>query len=235
MRLDKLLSECGLASRKEAAGYAKSGRITVNGAVERSISRHIDPEADCITFCGERVVYEPFVYIMLNKPQGYISATEDGRLPVVTELLSPELQKKGLFPSGRLDRDTVGFMLLTNDGVLSHRLLAPRRHVEKTYFFRVDDPIPAGTEERFSAGIAIGSDEVCKPARLTVSEDRLSGEIVLTEGKYHQIKRMMLAVGTHICYLRRITFGGLRLDEALAEGEYRPLTADELLLLRAQG
>ncbi len=234
MRLDKLLSECGLASRKEAAGFAKGGRITVNGEVERSISRHIDPERDTVTFCGERVLYRPFTYIMLHKPQGYISATEDGRLPVVTELLSPELQRLGLFPSGRLDRDTVGLMILTNDGVLSHRLLSPRRHVEKVYAFRVDDPIPPNTEEAFLTGITIGENEICKPARLSVSADRLSGEITLTEGKYHQIKRMMLAVGTHICYLSRLSFGGVRLDPALKCGEYRHLTEDEVALLRSQ-
>ncbi len=231
MRLDKLLSECGLASRKEAAGYAKRGRITVNGEVEKSISRHIDPEKDAVVFADTPVVYRRFTYIMLNKPAGYISATEDGRLPVVTELLSPELQKLGLFPSGRLDRDTVGLMLLTNDGALSHRLLSPRHHVEKTYEFCAERRFPEGVEETFLSGMTIGGED-CKPARLCLDPDRTSGCITLTEGKYHQIKRMFLALGNKVTFLKRITFGSLHLDESLAEGDYRHLTEEEVEALR---
>lgn len=231
MRLDRYLSACGLLSRREAAAAARAGRITLNGTPLRRADLHIDEQNDRVALDGCEVVYRAYEYILLNKPSGYVSATEDGRLPCVTELLSPVLQKKGLFPCGRLDRDTVGLMLLTNDGDLSHRLLSPRHHVEKVYAFSCEPPLPTGAEEVFSSGMRLG-DEVCKPALLVCNETRDSGRITLTEGKYHQVKRMTEALGSRITALERISFAGIPLDPTLARGEYRPCTQEEIDRLR---
>lgn len=227
MRLDRYLSASGLLSRREAAVAARAGRITVGGVPVRRVDMHIDENSDCIALDGVEISYRQYEYIWLNKPAGYVSATEDRSLPYVTELLSPVLQKKGLFPCGRLDRDTVGLMLLTNDGDLSHRLLSPRHHVEKVYAFCCDPPLPEGAEERFATGMTIGGEE-CKPALLVCDEGRASGRITLTEGKYHQVKRMTEALGSRITYLERISFAGIPLDPNLARGEYRPATEEEI-------
>lgn len=232
MRLDKLLADSGLLSRKEAGNAVKRGMVTVNGEKARSSSLHIDPEQDCVCYRGEKILYRPFTYVMLNKPAGYISATEDGKLPVVTSLLSEELQKIGLFPSGRLDRDTVGLMILTNDGVLSHKLLSPRRHAEKVYYFEAESPLIPEAEELFSGGMQIGG-ETCKPALLSAESDRTRGTVTLTEGKYHQIKRMFLSVGNRITFLKRLSFGGVTLDPTLESGAYRLLTDEEIEALRS--
>ena len=232
MRLDKLLADSGLLSRKEAGNAVKRGYVTVNGTKVSSSSLHIDPEKDEVLLRGEKILYRPFTYVMLNKPAGYISATEDGKLPVVTSLLSEERQRIGLFPSGRLDRDTVGLMILTNDGVLSHKLLSPRRHAEKVYYFEAEAPLLPEAEALFSAGMVIGG-ERCKPALLSADEGRRCGTVTLTEGKYHQIKRMFLSVGNRITFLKRLSFAGVSLDPALKPGEYRLLTEQEIDALRA--
>ena len=231
MRLDKFFSTMGLLSRKETAAAARAGRITVNGEVIRRADEHINEELDRIALDGAPVGYTEFDYFWLNKPSGYVSATEDGRFPCVTELLPPPYDKRGLFPCGRLDRDTVGLMLLTNDGELSHRLLTPRHHVKKEYRFTCDAPLAADAEERFAKGIALGG-EVCKPASLVCDGDRCGGVITLTEGKYHQIKRMVEACGSHVTYLERISFAGMTLDPSLLRGELRPLTDEEIERLR---
>lgn len=233
MRLDRFLSELGLLSRKEAAAAARAGRLAVNGETVRRTDRHIDEKGDTVTLDGTPIGYRRFEYIWLNKPAGYVSATEDGNLPCVTALLSAQLQKRGLFPCGRLDRDTTGWLLLTNDGQLSHRLLSPRRHVEKVYRFTCDTPLPDGAEERFRAGIEIDGGELCKPAVLHTTPDRKGGEITLTEGKYHQIKRMVEALGSRVTALQRVSFAGIPLDPALAAGEWREATAEEIERLRA--
>lgn len=230
MRLDKFFSELGLLSRKETQAAARAGLITVNGSAIKTPALHIDPDADTVTLRGERVVYRRFTYVMLNKPRGYISATEDGNLPVVTSLLPEQLQRMGLFPSGRLDRDTVGLMILMNDGVLSHRLLSPRHHAEKVYFFRCENPLTANDVDAFAAGITLDGESL-KSAALVPETDGLSGTVTLTEGKYHQVKRMFLQRGNKITYLQRIAFGGLSLDPALREGEWRYLTEDEIRTL----
>ena len=227
MRIDKFISESGVASRKDASRAARSGGVTVDGEVCRDLSRHIDPERACVTYLGRRIEYRRFTYVMLNKPEGYVSATEDSRLPAVTELLSDELRKIELFPVGRLDRDTVGMMILTNDGATAHSLLSPRRHVTKEYRFECDLPLPEGTEERFAECITLADGYECKPAGLICNPDRRGGVITLTEGKYHQIKRMVAASGSHVTYLERITFAGIPLDPSLARGEWRYLTAEE--------
>ena len=231
MRIDKLISESGIASRKEAARVARSGGVLVDGVAVRDLSKHIDPECCEVVYLGRRIDYRRFTYVMLNKPEGYVSATEDSRLPVVTELLSPELRKMELFPVGRLDRDTLGLMILTNDGQSAHDLLSPRHHVEKEYIFRLDTPLPLGTEERFAECVTLADGYECKPAGLVCDPDRLGGRITLTEGKYHQIKRMMASVGSHVTYLERVRFADIHLDASLARGEWRLLTAEEERML----
>ena len=232
MRLDKLFTTVGLLSRREAAIAVRRGEVTVNGVPARSADMKVEPERDVIALRGEEVVYREFVYLWLNKPAGYVSATEDGRLPVVTELVPEAYRRLSLFPCGRLDRDTVGLLLLTNDGALSHALLSPRRGVEKVYRFAVGAPLPKEAEERLAAGMTLG-EEVCKSARLTANADRMGGTVILTEGKYHEVKRMMAALGAPITYLERVAFAGIPLDPTLPRGEVRPLTEEELAILKA--
>jgi len=231
MRIDKFISESGIASRKEAARAARSGGVLVDGEPCRDLSRHIDPERCEVVYLGRRISYRRFSYVMLNKPEGYVSATEDSRLPVVTELLSDELRRIELFPVGRLDRDTVGLMILTNDGASAHDLLSPRHHVTKEYRFRCDEPLPEGTEARFADSVTLADGYECKPAGLVCDPDRTGGVITLTEGKYHQIKRMIAASGSHVTYLERTRFADIPLDPTLARGEWRYLTEDEERLL----
>ena len=227
MRLDKLLSECGIASRKESAKAAKAGQILVNGLPATKADMQVDPTTDSVIFCGREVVWRKFVYVMLNKPDGYVSATEDSRgEQVVTSLLPEEYQKMGLFPCGRLDKHTLGLMLLTNDGQLSHRLLSPKRHVAKTYAFHVKFPLSEADVSALESGVDIGG-YLTKPCRIELTGER-EGRITIIEGKYHQIKLMMEAVHNQITYLERITFGPLLLDAALQRGEWRELTAEEI-------
>ena len=230
MRLDKLLSECGIASRKESAKAAKAGQILINGTPATKADMQVDPATDSIIFCGRAVKWQQFVYVMLNKPDGYVSATEDARgEQVVTQLLPEEYQKRGLFPCGRLDKHTLGLMLLTDDGQLSHRLLSPKRHVAKTYAFRVKFPLSEADVSALEAGVDIGG-YVTKPCTVKLRDER-EGQITLTEGKYHQIKLMMEAVHNQITYLERITFGPLSLDSTLSRGEWRELTEAEIKAL----
>lgn len=231
MRIDKFISDVGLASRKETALAAKRGLLLVDGVPERDASRHINPSSQKITFMGKTVEYRRFVYVMLNKPEGYVSATEDSRLPVVTELLSEELKRRGLFPVGRLDRDTVGMMILTDNGQLAHTLLSPKRHVKKEYSFDCADPLPNHAEDSFREGITLADGYECKSANLICRPDRLGGVITLTEGKYHQIKRMIASFGNKVTRLERISFAGIPLDRRLSRGVWRYLTEDEINLL----
>ena len=233
MRIDKFLSECGLASRKESAKAAKSGGITVNGAVVKDTAKHIDPEKDKVTFLGREVEYHRFIYILLNKPEGYVSATEDKQHPFVTELLPEEYRKMGLFPVGRLDKDTLGLMLLTNDGKNAHMLLSPKHHVEKEYRFTCKAPLAPDAEQIFEKGITLGDGYECKSARLVSDADRLGGCITLTEGKYHQIKRMLGVIDNRIVTLERIRFANLTLSEGMERGEWRHLTKEEIETLLA--
>lgn len=229
MRLDKFLSDTGRLSRKEASIAVKRGRVTIDGAVFRDPSKHIDPDNSAVTLDGEAITFKRFTYILLEKPEGYISSTESGGQTVM-KLLPPEYSKKGLFPCGRLDRDTTGVLLITDDGEMAHLLLSPRRHVSKVYRFALTVPAPPETEERFLSGITIG-DEECAPSPVVFDPGRTSGEITLTEGKFHQVKRMFTAVGTEVVELRRIKFGPLTEDGTLSAGEWRELTADEVAAL----
>ncbi len=231
MRIDKFLSDMGVATRKEAKAAAKRGGIEVDGVKVTDPSRHIDPEAVSVSYLGKPIEYRKYTYIMLNKPEGYVSATEDERLPVVTELLPPELQRLSLFPVGRLDRDTVGLMILTNNGPLAHSLLSPRRHVKKSYGFSLAEPMRGGAEEEFRNGVVLADGYECKSAEIVLDPDRTGGVITLTEGKYHQIKRMAAAMGNKITRLERITFGPLSLDNSLGRGEWRFLTEGEIEFL----
>ena len=233
MRLDKFLVSTGRISRSDAGRAARGGKITVNGIVEKKADRHIDPDKDVVTLCGERIVYRRYTYILLNKPSGYVSATEDGRDPTVLTLLPEDLQRIGLFPCGRLDKYTLGLMLLTNDGELSHKLLSPRHHVEKRYAYTCRLPLSKEDMEQLELGVELEDGYVTKPARMIAEAESQRGVIVLTEGKYHQIKRMFEAVGNKIETLERVTFGPISLDPALSRGEWRYLTDDEIALLQS--
>ena len=231
MRIDRFLSDMGIASRRESAAAAKRGQITVDGEVVRDPSRHTDSDSATVIYMGRRVDYARHVYVMLNKPEGYVSATEDSRLPVVTELLSDELKRMELFPVGRLDRDTVGLMILTNNGPLAHSLLSPKHHVKKEYYFKCAEPLVADAEARFRDRITLADGYECKEAELVADPDRMGGVITLTEGKYHQIKRMIASTGNAVTFLERISFAGIPLDRTLSRGEWRMLTDTERALL----
>lgn len=231
MRLDRMLSECGVASRTESSKAVRSGKVTVNGVPAKKSDLKVETETDVICYCGKTVHYRKYVYVLLNKPAGYVSATEDGKEPVVTLLLPEEYRKMGVFPCGRLDKNTVGLMLLTNDGPLSHRLLAPKSHVAKQYRFRVKFPLSEADCKHLTAGIDIG-DYVTKPCEIRL-EDQTEGILTLTEGKYHQIKRMMEAVHNQIVFLERISFGPLTLDGLRQRGDWRELNEDEIARLNA--
>ena len=227
MRLDKFMVSTGKLSRSEAGRAARAGRIVVNGVAVKKADSAVDPETDVIALDGEVLTYRRYTYILLNKPDGYVSATEDGRDPTVVTLLPDELQRIGLFPCGRLDKHTLGLMLLTNNGEVAHRLLSPKRHVAKRYAFRVKFPLTAEECARFEGGLVLEDGYETKPAQIELGEDMRSGHITLVEGKYHQIKRMMEALHNQITYLERVSFGPLTLPEELGRGEWRELTPEE--------
>ena len=229
MRLDKMIASTGLASRSQISGAVRGGRVLVDGVVAKKADMQVDPDRVSVVYCGTPVCYRQFTYIMLNKPEGYVSATEDGKFPTVVELLPPEQQKIGLFPCGRLDKNTLGLMLLTNDGDTSHRLLAPKSHVTKTYAFKLKFPLSDEDITALESGVDIGG-YVTAPCQVQRIAER-EGHITLTEGKYHQIKLMMEAVHNQVTYLERVTFGPLVLDASLARGEWRYLTDEEIALL----
>ncbi len=235
MRLDKFLTVTGTASRSEAAKAVRRGGVLVDGRAANSPAMQIDPETCTVEYNGERVVYRQYTYIMLNKPQGVVSATDDGRDRTVLDLLPEKLQRLHLFPCGRLDKNTVGLMLLTDNGELSHRLLAPKSHVAKSYRFEAEKEISEADREALETGVYIAGGYLTKPARVELDGDRRHGIITITEGKYHQIKLMLEAVDNKILHLGRITFGPLVLDETLDEGEWRFLTDAEIEELESHG
>lgn len=230
MRIDKFLSECGLASRTESSKAAKAGQVIVNGEVVKKADIHINPETDKVIFMGREVIYRKFTYVMLNKPDGYISATEDGDGATVMELLPKEFLKMGMFPCGRLDKDTFGLLIITNDGETAHKLLSPKHHVPKTYKFMSGFVLSPEDKAKLERGVDIGG-YVTKPSEITIDSSGISGEITITEGKFHQIKRMFESVGNKIMYLERISFGNILLDELLGRGEWRYLTDSEITAL----
>ena len=218
----------GVATRTESSRAARAGLILVNGKPVKKADVHIDPEKDIITYCGRKIEYRKYTYILMNKPDGVVSATEDGRDKTVIDLLPEELQKLNLFPCGRLDKHTLGLVMLTDDGDLAHRLLSPKHHVKKKYRFESKFPLTDEEIEYLEKGATLEDGYVTKPSRIELFEDKRSGYITLTEGKYHQIKRMLESVNNKITYLERITFGPLALDEKLARGEWRFLTQNEI-------
>jgi len=229
-RLDKVLAGTGRWSRREVKLLVRQGLVRLNGAAAGSAEEKCDPETAVITVNGETVVLRRFTYVLLHKPGGVLTATEDRRQETVMELLPQELRRVGLAPVGRLDKDTEGLLLLTNDGELAHRLLSPKYHVEKRYFARVDGELSAADTEAFARGMTLGDGLECLPAGLEVLPDRVC-IVTLREGKFHQVKRMLAARGAPVLYLKRLSMGPLTLDDSLAAGAYRLLRAEEILAL----
>lgn len=218
-----------MATRSEAKRAIRGGAVAVNGVSVRQCDATVDPERDEIFFRGERVIYRKYIYVMLNKPDGYVSATEDGREKTVLDLLPEEMRKKGVFPCGRLDKNTVGLMLLTDNGDLAHRILSPKNHVEKKYRFRSKFPLDPEDVKRFEGGLTLDDGYVTKPAKIELDGTLDTGVITLHEGKYHQIKRMLDALSNKITYLERTSFANLTLESSgLERGEWRYLSADEI-------
>lgn len=234
-RLDKLLAGTGKWSRREVKALVRQGLVRVDGRLAASAEDKLDPAAAIITVAGETIALHRFTYVMLHKPAGVLTATEDRKQPTVLDLLPPELRRIGLAPVGRLDKDTEGLLLLTNDGELAHRLLSPKYHVDKRYFARVDGELSAADAEAFARGMTLGDGLECLPAGLEL----LPGHaciVTLREGKFHQVKRMLAARGAPVLYLKRLSMGPLTLDDSLAAGAYRLLRAEEIsALYRACG
>ena len=229
-RLDKLLAGTGKWSRREVKALVRQGLVRVDGRLAASAEDKLDPAAAIITVAGETISLCRFTYVMLHKPASVLTATEDRKQPTVLDLLPPELRRIGLAPVGRLDKDTEGLLLLTNDGELAHRLLSPKYHVEKRYFARVDGELSAADAEAFARGMTLGDGLECLPAGLEVLPDRVC-IVTLREGKFHQVKRMLAARGAPVLYLKRLSMGPLTLDDSLAAGAYCLLRAEEISAL----
>lgn len=240
MRLDKFLADAGLGTRSQVKTIIRKGTITVNGVPAKKPEQSVNPETDQICDGSRELTAVKTVYYMLNKPSGYVSSTEEHDGPSVLSLLKDEAGQsvpgKGLFPAGRLDKDTEGLLLITNDGALAHDLLSPRKHVEKTYFARVKGPMTEAVAEAFDRGLDIGEKRPTLPAKLIIVESGAEVSqvtVTIREGKFHQIKRMFEKVGSEVLYLKRISFGSLTLDETLAPGTFRLLTEEEIRQLQA--
>lgn len=233
MRLDKLLSNMGYGSRKEVRQYLKNGAVRVNDETEKKSGAIINTDKDSVTLLGEPVVYREFIYLMMNKPQGVLSATEDSRDQTVVDLLSSDFTHFNPFPVGRLDKDTEGFLLLTNDGKLAHNLLSPKKNVPKTYYAHIAGEVTNQDVEDFQSGVVLDDGYKTKAGELHILKSGETSEIELTitEGKFHQVKRMFEAVDKKVVYLKRLSMGPLSLDEALPLGTYRELTTEEVEML----
>ncbi|WP_149427735.1 pseudouridine synthase [Exiguobacterium acetylicum] len=233
MRLDKLLSNMGAGSRKEVKLLLKAGAIQVDGEIVRDPKQHVDVETQQVLMYGEPVTYQKYIYLMMNKPPGVISATEDKRDETVIDLLFEDVTYFKPFPVGRLDKDTEGLLLLTNDGSFNHALMSPKKHVEKTYYAEVTGVLTQEDVEAIAAGVTLEDGYQAKPGKLVIlstTETDSTLELTITEGKFHQVKRMMLALSKEVTFLKRRSIGRLELDPALALGDYRELTPDELSL-----
>ena len=233
MRLDKLLSNMGAGSRKEVKLLLKAGAIQVDGEIVCDPKQHVDVESQQVLMYGEPVTYQKYIYLMMNKPPGVISATEDKRDETVIDLLFEDVTYFKPFPVGRLDKDTEGLLLLTNDGAFNHALMSPKKHVEKTYYAEVTGVLTQEDVEAIAAGVTLEDGYQAKPGKLVIlstTETDSTLELTITEGKFHQVKRMMLALGKEVTFLKRRSIGRLELDPALALGDYRELTPDELSL-----
>ena len=229
-RLDKIIASMGRYSRREVKQLVKEGLVLVDGRIARSAEEKYDAETVEITVAGEALFYRRFTYVMLHKPAGVLSATEDGRGETVLDLLPKEYRKMGLFPVGRLDKDTEGLLLLTNDGETAHDLLAPKKHVDKVYYTRVFGTLTQSDCDAFAAGMTLRDGFVCQSAGLEILSAGQESEALVTirEGKFHQIKRMLAERGKPVLYLKRLQMGPLKLDDALHIGEFRLLTPQEI-------
>ena len=225
-RLDKIISATGKKSRREVREMVRQGRVLVDGKPAPAADMKVDPQTAVILLDGEPLGYEKFTYVMLHKPAGVLTATEDRRQETVLDLLPPELRRRALSPVGRLDKDTEGLLLLTNDGQLAHRLLSPKSHVDKVYYARVDGALEPGDIAAFAAGMTLGDWLESLPAGLEILSPT-EALVTLREGKFHQVKRMLAARGKPVLYLKRLSMGRLRLDPALAPGAWRMLTEEE--------
>ena len=228
-RLDKLLAATGRWSRREVKGLVKAGRVLVDGVPAAVPEQKLDPDRSRVLVDGEEAVFREFTYVMLNKPAGVLSATEDARQETVLDLLSPELRRRGLFPVGRLDKDSEGLLLLTNDGDLAHRLLSPKYYVDKVYYIRTDAPLTEEDRAAFAGGVLLADGTECLPAGLELLGDGREALVTLHEGKFHQIKRMIASRGAAVCRLKRLSMGTLVLDEGLRPGGFRLLTEEEVM------
>ena len=245
MRLDKFLGEMGLGTRSQVKELARKGRVAVNGQAVKKSDQKIWPGKDEVQVDGKTIPYVPWEYYLLNKPQGVVSATEDGRYPTVVDLIA-EKKRKDLFPVGRLDKDTEGLLLITNDGIQAHQQLSPGKHVEKTYFVRMKGALSPSACRQIQEGLVLEDGQKTLPAKLHLIRQWREGEgiwaepvpfgeacLTIHEGKFHQVKRMFEAVGCQVVYLKRLSMGPLTLDENMEPGQYRPLTSGELAELKA--
>lgn len=227
IRLDKFVSDCGVATRREIKQMVKAGRISVNGEVAKTPDIKLDPETSVVTLDGNILKYEKFHYYMLNKPAGVLSATDDGKQKTVIDLLSPEMQKMGLFPVGRLDKDTTGLLIITDDGDFAHRVISPKSEIVKVYNACTESPVNDADVRAFKDGITLADGTKCLPAELRLLDDG-SCLVMVMEGKYHQVKRMLASRGKPVTALKRLKIGELELDESLKPGEFRALSQNEL-------
>jgi 16S rRNA pseudouridine516 synthase len=234
MRIDKLLANMGYGSRKEVKKLLKDGGLQVNGEVIKDGKVHVDADNDTVMLYGEKVEYREFIYLLMNKPPGLISATEDANEETVIDILQMDDQIFNPFPVGRLDKDTEGLLLITNDGQLSHQLLSPKRHVPKTYFAVIEGEVTDRDIEAFKEGVTLEDGYHTKPGELVILKSGPTSdiELTITEGKFHQVKRMFESVGKRVVYLKRLSMGPLKLDEDLQLGEYRELTDEEVEMLK---
>lgn len=234
-RLDKILSNLGFGSRKEVKALVKAKEVMVDDLLATDSGMQIDPEKAIITVSGERVNYKKYIYIMMNKPAGVVSATFDNYDETVLDILDPELKVFNPFPVGRLDKDTVGLLFLTNDGDLNHKLISPKWHVDKVYYAEINKPLDHEDIEAFKDGIILDDGYKCLSANLEILTSDINGSeamVTVQEGKFHQVKRMFESLNKKVVYLKRVSFGGIKLDEALEEGSFRELSKEELDVLK---
>jgi len=234
MRLDKFLCDCGIGTRKEVKLLLKGGSVCVNGKTVKDAAQHIDENADTVTVAAQTIAYQKYIYLMLNKPSGVVSATFDKHLPTVLDLVEDAYKHYEVFPVGRLDIDTTGLLILTNDGQMAHRLISPKHHVAKVYAAHILGQVTKKDIEIFKSGVTLDDGYVCMPGELRIlhSGDESDIELTIYEGKFHQVKRMFEAVDKKVMTLKRLSMGGVFLDENLEEGKMRPLTDAEIQLLQ---
>ena len=232
MRLDKYLTNQGIGSRSQVKALIKSKKVFVNNVLENKPERHIDENNDIVSLDGVNLEYNRFYYYMLNKPPGVLTAVKDNNCKTVMDIMDVT-PKEGLFPVGRLDKDTEGLLLITNDGELSHNLLSPKKHVNKTYYVELNGELIDSDIDLFAKGLDIGEKNITKPAKLEILSAKNKAYITITEGKYHQVKRMFQAIGLTVTFLKRISMGSLTLDKNLKSGEYRKLTKEEISNLKS--